>query len=212
MCVAEYDDIVQAFAAYRPNQPFTMSIGGRHPNRRSQHVDAPTLHFCIEAGRESLMPIVKEKLAIGVAGKRFPELLQGPVSCRMRGHVEVNQTPGPDLESDEYIEDTEAYRDCDKEIAGDNLMRMIAEKSCPALILRSMRSRRAAACTCQRFVGRSESAVSARVHPRSALHPRSGFRSPCDGSIASTRQELLVFQQVSTSTAKIGEKLRDASR
>ena len=55
---------------------------------------------------------------------------------------EVNQTPRPDLESDEYIEDTEAYRDCDKEIAGNNLLRMIAEKGCPALILRSMRRRR----------------------------------------------------------------------
>jgi hypothetical protein len=88
------------------------------------------------------MPIMKEKLAIAVARKRFPKLLQRPVSCRMRGDVEVNQTPGPDLESDEYIEDTETYRDCDKEIAGDNLMRMITQKSCPALVLRSMRSRR----------------------------------------------------------------------
>ena len=83
MCVAKCDDIVQTFAAYCPNQPFTMSIGGRHANRRSQYVDAPTLHLFIEAGRESLMAIVKEKLAIAVAGKRFPELLQGPVSCRV---------------------------------------------------------------------------------------------------------------------------------
>ena len=60
----------------------------------------------------------------------------------MCGHVEVNQTPEPDMERDEHIEDTEAYRDCDKRIAGDNLMRMIAEKSSPGLTLRSVRSRR----------------------------------------------------------------------
>lgn len=86
-----------------------MSIGGRHANRRSQYVDAPTLHLFIEAGRESLMPIMKEKLAIAVAGKYFPELVQRPVSRWMGGHVEVNQTPGPGLESDEHIA-TKSFR------------------------------------------------------------------------------------------------------
>jgi hypothetical protein len=38
-------------------------------------VDAPTLYLFIEAGRESLMPIMKEKLTIAVAEKRFPELV-----------------------------------------------------------------------------------------------------------------------------------------
>jgi hypothetical protein len=93
MFIADCDDIVQTFAAYRPNQSFTMSIGGRHANGRSQYVDAPTLYLFIKAGRESLMPIMKEKLAIAVAGKSFPELLQRPFSRRMRGHVKVNQTP-----------------------------------------------------------------------------------------------------------------------
>ena len=118
-----------------------MSIGGRHANGRSQYVDAPTLHLFVEAGRESLMPIMKEKLAIAIARKRFSELLQGPLSRRMRGHVEVDQTPRPNRESDENIKDTETCRDCDKEVAGDNLMRMIAEKGCPALILRPTPSR-----------------------------------------------------------------------
>lgn len=141
MSFAEGDDIIQTFAAYRPNEPFTMSIRGRHANGRSQYVDAPTLRLFIEAGRESLMSIMKEEPAIAVAGKRFPELLQSPVSRQMRSHVEVNQTPGPDLESDKYIKDTETCRDCYKEVAGDNLMRMIAEKGYPALILRPTRSR-----------------------------------------------------------------------
>jgi hypothetical protein len=87
------------------------------------------------------MPIMKEKLAVAVAGKRFTKLVQRPLNRRMRGHVKVNETPGPDLESDESIKDTETCRDCDKEIASDKFMGMIAEKGSPALILGSVRLR-----------------------------------------------------------------------
>jgi hypothetical protein len=38
-------------------------------DRRSQYVDAQTFRLFIKAGREGLMPIMQEKLAIAVAGK-----------------------------------------------------------------------------------------------------------------------------------------------
>jgi hypothetical protein len=59
----------------------------------------------------------------------------------MRSDVEVNQTAGPDLESNEYIKDLKACRHGDKQVASDSTVRMIAEKGSPALLLASVRSR-----------------------------------------------------------------------
>ena len=46
----------------------------------------------------------------------------------MFGDVEKYETSGSDLDCDEYIKDTEACRDGDKEIASDDLARVIPEK------------------------------------------------------------------------------------
>lgn len=71
----ERDHIVQAFATYGANQTFAMSIGGGHTNGQSQDVDAPAPYLLVEAGRESLVPIMQKELAILIARQRFPELL-----------------------------------------------------------------------------------------------------------------------------------------
>ena len=105
-----------------------MSVGRRHANRRSQHVDAPTLNRFLETGRETPVPIMKEKLVILIAGKRFSKLLQSPVSCGVLGHIEVNQTSGSDLERDKYIKDMEPCRNGDEEIASHNPVSVISQK------------------------------------------------------------------------------------
>jgi hypothetical protein len=105
------DKIIQTFATDRSNQAFSVSVGGRHANGRFEHVDALTFDFFIQAGRESLVSIVQEKLVILIAGKRFPQLLQRPVRGGVFGHVEVNETSGSDLDRNKYIKDTEACRD-----------------------------------------------------------------------------------------------------
>jgi hypothetical protein len=112
-----------------------MSVGGRRSNRRSQDVDTPALDRLVQTGRERLIPIMKQELAVAIAGKPFPQLLDCPLSGRMCGHVEVNETPGPDLKSNEYIKDAESCGHRNKEIAGHNLVRMIAEEGGPALVV-----------------------------------------------------------------------------
>jgi hypothetical protein len=82
---------------------------------------------------------MQEKLVTAIAGKRFTKLLQGPIRCWRFGHVEVNQTSGSDLESNKYIQDTELYCYGDKEVASNNLTRVIAEKIGPALIFTAVR-------------------------------------------------------------------------
>ena len=67
-CV-QWDEIVQAFASYASNQPFAMSVGGGHTNRRSQYVDAPAFDRLIQTGRERLVSIVQKKLVVLIARK-----------------------------------------------------------------------------------------------------------------------------------------------
>ena len=46
----------------------------------------------------------------------------------MLGDIEMHQTSGSDLECDEYIQDAEAGRYGDKEVASYNVVRMISEE------------------------------------------------------------------------------------
>ena len=105
-CV-QWDEIVQAFASYASNQPFAMSVGGGHTNRRSQYVDAPAFDRLIQTGRERLVSIVQKKLVVLIARKGFPQLLQSPLRSRMLGDIEVKQTSGSDLKGNEDIKDTD---------------------------------------------------------------------------------------------------------
>jgi hypothetical protein len=52
----------------------------------------------------------------------------------MLGDIEVYETSGTELESNEYIKDAEAGRHCDKEVASYNTVPMVPEESRPPLI------------------------------------------------------------------------------
>jgi hypothetical protein len=74
------------------------------------------------------MPIMEQKVVILIAREGLPQLLQGPIRSRMFGDIEVKQTSESDLESNEYIEDTEAYRHRNEEVAGDNSMCVVPDE------------------------------------------------------------------------------------
>src|SRR3954462_2667067 len=105
-----------------------MSIGGRHANRRSQHVNAPALNRFVEIGRETRVPIMQEEVVVLIAGKRFSELVQSPLSCGMFGDVEVYETSGSDLERHKYMEDAEARRDRYEEVASYDPVGVISQE------------------------------------------------------------------------------------
>src|ERR1700756_1079121 len=138
-CV-QWDEIVHAFASYASNQPFTMSVGGGHTNRGSQYADTPAFARLIQTGRERLVSIVQKKLVVLIARKRLPQLLQSPLRSRMLGDIEVEQTPRSDLEGNEYIKDTEAYRHGNEEIASDNSTCMVPDEGGPPLVLAAVRT------------------------------------------------------------------------
>jgi hypothetical protein len=66
------------------------------------------------------MPIMQEKFAIAIAGMCFSQLLQGPFSRRVFGDIEMYDSSGSDLEGNEQIKDTEAYRHRNEEVASDH--------------------------------------------------------------------------------------------
>ena len=105
-------------------------------------MDAPALDRFIQTGRERLVSIVQQKLVILIARKGFPQLLEGPLRRRVFGDIEMKQTSGSELESNEYIKDTEAYRHGNEEVAGDNALCMVPEERRPALILSATTARR----------------------------------------------------------------------
>ena len=86
---------------------------------------------------------VVQQVAIGIVKPdRLPQLLQRPLRSRMFGDIEMKQTSGSDLERNEYIKDTEAYRHGNEEVAVDNSVCMVAEEGGPALILAAARAQR----------------------------------------------------------------------
>ena len=69
----------------------------------------------------------------GVIGKCFDDLLCGPLGCRIRGHIEMNDRPATVKEDNEAVQNAEIdRRDCEK-IYGRNLIRMIGKKCFPGL-------------------------------------------------------------------------------
>jgi hypothetical protein len=58
----------------------------------------------------------------------------------MLGDMEVEQTSRSDLEGNEYIKDTEAYRHGNEEVASDDSICMVPEERRPALVLADMRA------------------------------------------------------------------------
>ena len=69
----------------------------------------------------------------GVILQRFDDLLSGPLGCRIRGHIEMNDLPAAVKEDNEAVQNAEIdRRDCGK-IYGCNLIRMIGKKCLPGL-------------------------------------------------------------------------------
>jgi hypothetical protein len=68
-----------------------------------------------------------------VAEQSLAELLERPLSGRMCGDVDVNETTRTDLHCDEDVQESETSGYDGKEVTGDNRFRVIADERGPAL-------------------------------------------------------------------------------
>src|ERR671919_739153 len=77
--------------------------------------------------------IPKQIAGSGIIRKGFDDLLSGPLGCRIRGHIEMNDLPATVKEDDEAVQNAEIDRRDREEIYGRNLIRMIGKKCFPSL-------------------------------------------------------------------------------
>ena len=124
---------VEALAPNGSNEPFAESICLRATNRCFQDADTEPGQFMIHARREDRIPVVNEKSVRMVAGQSLAELLERPLSGRMGGDIDVNETTGTDLHCDEDVQDSETGGDDGEKVTGDNRFRVIADERGPTL-------------------------------------------------------------------------------
>ena len=110
MIFTERDQVVQTLAANRTDDSFHEWVLPRAPGGCNDFLD---LHAGYPPARllaVDLVAIPQEEARRRLLRKCFDDLLRGPGGARMLGDIEVKQASGSDLESNEYIKDTEAYR------------------------------------------------------------------------------------------------------
>ena len=103
----------------------------------------------------------------------LPELLNCPLSRRMRGDVEMENSPRRDLHRNKDVQDPEGRRHRDEEITGDDGLRMILNKRTPALIGDAPRPVHVEVL-CKLSEGTVEYPTSTLVHRQFAPRPKSG--------------------------------------
>ena len=59
--------------------------------------------------------------------------MSGPLGCRIRGHIEMNDLPATVKKDDEAVQNAEIYSRDSEKIYGRNLIRMIGKKCSPSL-------------------------------------------------------------------------------
>jgi hypothetical protein len=98
-----------------------------------KHAEAKRFQFPIQVGREDRIAVMNKEFAGVVTGKSFPKLLYSPGLSRMRSHSAMQDPPGSHFHDEEHKEDTKSGCHGNKEVAGNNRSRVIADERLPML-------------------------------------------------------------------------------
>ena len=82
------------------NQSFTIGIGLRCSDRRSQDFQTQILYGLIHFFGEDAVPIMDQEAIAVIARNGFAELLRCPLCCGMCGHIAMKNLPRTDLQDD----------------------------------------------------------------------------------------------------------------
>jgi hypothetical protein len=135
--LVDRNQIIQAFAPDRPDEPFAIRVRLGSEDRRSDRSHAKVLQGSIERRREDRIAIVNDEPVWMRIGENLPALLRGPFGGGMMGHIEVQNPPRADLHRDEDAEDLKLYGDRHQKIAGDDRLGLILDEGRPTLIATS---------------------------------------------------------------------------
>src|SRR5215475_14497538 len=133
MILIEDDQMIETFSADTSNYSFCVRILKRRMGRGDHFVNLHPFYSASKLRSIDRISIPEQISRRGVIGKCFDDLLRGPLGCRVRGHIEMNDLSAAAKEDSEALENGAIdRRDCEK-IYGRNLIRMIGKKCLPGV-------------------------------------------------------------------------------
>src|SRR5437867_7232612 len=87
----------------------------------------------VELLGENAVAVVDEEAIAMVCWERFAQLLQGPGSCGMRCHIDMQDPACRVFHEHKHVEEAKSHRHYDTEVTGHDRLGMIAHKSPPTL-------------------------------------------------------------------------------
>src|SRR5467141_1486061 len=135
MRLTENDDMIQALAADRPDQPFGKSILPRRGWCGRLVPDAHGAQSACDYGTIDAIPISKVLWGI-IPRKRLGYLTRNPLRCRVCCDIDPDEFSAVKADDDEGIEQVEADGWDNQQIHGGNVRRVVTQEGSPFLARR----------------------------------------------------------------------------
>src|SRR5215510_13948786 len=117
----EDDQMIEGFSANTANYSFRIRVLERRMWRGDHFLNLHPIHPASKLFSIDRISIPEEIERRGIIRKGFDDLLSGPLGCRIRGHIEMNNLPATVKKDAEAVQNAEIYcRDSGK-IYGLNL-------------------------------------------------------------------------------------------
>src|SRR2546427_3925645 len=129
----ERDYKVQTLSASTTDQALAKSIGLGRFVRSLQDGQPQRFQRCVQLAEIDPVTVMDHKSVTFIASNTFSKLLKRPLGSRMLSNVKVKDSPRVEFHDHKDINQLERCGDNDKEVAGDNGFRMIADERHPAL-------------------------------------------------------------------------------
>jgi hypothetical protein len=131
--LGQRDHEVRAFPPQRAQEPLTERIGLGTPHRCFEDPETQVPHLLIKLLGEDAVSVMDEEAIAVVNRDGFTQLRQGPCRGGMRGHIDVEDFSARVFHHHEHKEEAKGGRDHHPEVACDDRLHMVANKSPPAL-------------------------------------------------------------------------------
>ena len=131
--LAEDDNVIQALAPDRADEPFREGILPRAVRGRENLLDPHAFHAVPKWPSVDLVAVTEEIGRCGLVREGVDELLSGPGGGGMLGHVEVDDPPAVVREHDQNEEDAEAGGGHREEVDRDQVVNVVGEECPPGL-------------------------------------------------------------------------------
>ena len=97
--------MVEALAANRADDTFHVGALPRRSRRRQNFLDSHGFHIFPKLTAEDPVAIPQQVTRDLLKRKGLPELLGGPLGCRMGGYVEMQDPPSVVSQNQEHVQD-----------------------------------------------------------------------------------------------------------